>query len=384
MSAPILATYRLPAGGAVDVAAAGAAFATGQSVGTWLPLPGLTPELVARHGARLERVSEPRPINGVGSVDATISFPTENFEPGFPMLWTTLLGNDPSTGITAQLVDLELPAELLAAFGGPRAGIAGWRARYGFEERPLLLNPMKPSIGLTPGETAVIAAAVARGGMDMVKDDEVLADTPFSTVGQRARSISRALDDVAAQTGHRARYVVSITGRAASMARNAEIALEAGADGVMVAALGIGLDALQTLAEQLDGRLPIIAHTAGIDVWSGRDGLGLAPELLVRLCRLAGADAVLIGSPWARRATPLELWQAMAERLREPWPGIKAAFPVVGGGVVAAQLPDIVAHLGRDLIITAGGSVNGHPGGAEAGARELREALDDTLSAPAQ
>ena len=129
MSTPILATYRLAAGDMADVAAAGAAFATGQSVGTWLPLPGLTAELVARHGARLERVSEPRPINGTEFVDATISFPTENFEPGFPMLWTTLLGNDPSTGITAQLVDLELPGEIIAAFGGPRVGIAGWRER---------------------------------------------------------------------------------------------------------------------------------------------------------------------------------------------------------------------------------------------------------------
>ena len=383
MSALILATYRLAVGGAVNVADAAASFATGQSVGTWMPLPGLTTELVARHGARLKDVSEPRTIDGVECVDATIAFPSDNFEPGFPMLWTTLLGNDPSTGITAQLVDLELPGELLAAFGGPRVGIDGWRARLGSGERPLLLNPMKPSIGLTPAETATIAAAVARGGMDMVKDDEVLADTSLSTVGQRARAISRALDDVAAQTGHRARYVVSITGRAASMASNAEVAVEAGADGVMVAALGVGLDALQTLAEQLDGRLPIIAHTAGIDVWSGREGLGLAPELLVRLCRLAGSDAVLIGSPWAKRATPIETWQAMADRLRDPWSGVNGAFPVVGGGVVAGQLADIVGHLGRDLIITAGGSVNGHPGGAESGAREMREALDATLSAPA-
>ena len=57
---------------------------------------------------------------------------------------------------------------------------------------------------------------------------------------------------------------------------------------------------------------------------------------------------------------------------------------MVGGGVVAGQLADIVARLGHDVIITAGGSVNGHPGGAEAGARELREALDATLSAPAK
>ena len=127
---------------------------------------------------------------------------------------------------------------------------------------------------------------------------------------------------MAEQTGHRARYVVSITGRAAAMARNAEIAAEAGADGVMVAALAVGLDGFQALVEHVDARLPVIAHSAGIDVWGGTAGLGIAPELVVRLCRMAGADGVLIGSPWARRATPARVWQAMANGLREPRDGL--------------------------------------------------------------
>jgi 2,3-diketo-5-methylthiopentyl-1-phosphate enolase len=242
---------------------------------------------------------------------------------------------------------------------------------------------MKPSIGLTPAKTAEIAAAVARGGIDLVKDDEVLADTQFSPVADRVRAVKRALDDVADETGHRARYLASITGRHASMSRNAELAVDAGADGLMVAALATGLDSFQQLVEQVDGRVPILAHTASIDASSGGEGLGIAPELLVGMCRLAGADGVLIGSPWARRATPVDVWRRMAARLREPWISVDRAFPVVGGGVIAEQLDDIVTHMGRDVIITAGGSVNGHPDGAEAGARELRAALDAALAGAA-
>jgi 2,3-diketo-5-methylthiopentyl-1-phosphate enolase len=404
VSDSILATYRFLAGQGRDVADEAAAFATGQSVGTWLPLPGLTPALVARHGAHVVDVSEAHATNAIPAdlrsarlpatppsstgeetfVDVTIAFPAENVEGGFPMLWTTLLGNDPSTGITAELIDLDLPEPIAAAFGGPRLGIDGWRDRFGFDKRPLLLNPMKPSIGLTPGATAELASAVARGGIDLVKDDEVLSETRFSSVRDRIDAVRVALDAVAERTGHRARYIVSITDRADRMAKHVESAVEGGADGVMVAALAVGLDGLQAVAERLDGRLPVVGHTAGLDVWGGRDGLGLAPDLVVRLCRLAGADAVLIGSPWARRATPSRLWSAMATRLREPWAGLAQAFPVVGGGVVAEELANIVQILGFDLIITAGGSVNGHPDGAEAGARDLRRALDEACSAAAE
>src|SRR5439155_15039276 len=135
-----------------------------------------------------------------------------------------------------------------------------------------------------------------------------------------------------------------------------------------VAAFMIGLDALQEVVEEVDGGLPVIAHTAGLDLFGGGDGLSVAPEILVgRLARLAGADAVLIGSPWARRSTPEPLWTRMADLLRDDWSGLAPAFPVVGGGVVADQLADVVRDLGVDVIVTAGGAINGHPEGAGAG-----------------
>jgi len=374
-----MATYRFDETGGRDVAAEARSFATGQSVGTWVPLPGLTPELMERHGARVRSVT---PVAG-SSVDVEIAFPLLNFRSGgLPMLMTTLLGNDPSTGIAGTLVDLALPAGYAREFPGPRLGIAGWRERLGVRGRPLLLNPMKPCTGLSPEATAAIAAEVAHGGIDLVKDDEVLADASFSHVAERCRAVRLALDKVAAETGHRAHYVVSITDRTRRMRDHLRAAQDGGADGVMVAALMVGLDALQEVVEELDGALPVIAHTAGLDMFGGRDGLTVAPEILVgRLMRLAGADAVLIGSPWARRRTPEPLWQRMADLLRDPWGALTRAFPVVGGGVVAEQLADVVGLLGIDVIVTAGGSINGHPAGAEVGARTMMEALAEAVAA---
>jgi 2,3-diketo-5-methylthiopentyl-1-phosphate enolase len=381
----VVATYRFgpeatePGAGLDEVRRAAEAFAVGQSVGTWIPLPGLTAELMERHGARVVRVAQA----AQAETDVEIAFPLLNFrDGGLPTLMTTILGNDPSTGIAATLVDLALPADYAREFGGPRLGIAGWRARLGVLDRPLVLNPMKPCIGLSPEATAAIAAEVARGGVDLVKDDEVLADTSFSHVAERCRAVSAALDRVAEETGHRTRYVVSITDRAGRMRDHVRAARENGADGVMVAAFMIGLDAVEEVVEELDGALPVIGHTAGLDLFGGRDGLSIAPEVLVgRLTRLAGADAVLIASPWARRSTPAPLWRRMAALLRGEWSGLAPAFPVVGGGVVPEQLGDIVRMLGIDVIVTAGGAINGHPEGAEAGARAMMHALDEAVAA---
>jgi 2,3-diketo-5-methylthiopentyl-1-phosphate enolase len=370
-------------------------FATGQSVGTWVALPHVDRALVREFGAVVVSATEPAPLSALTAADqaalpsldgtaeagwytdVAIGFPTGNFSAGFPMLWTTVLGNDPSTGIAATLVDLQLPPGFAAAFPGPQFGIDGWRDRLKTWKRPLIMNPMKPNLGLPPTGTAEIAAAVARGGVDLVKDDEVLADATHSRVASRVRHVREALDAVARDTGHRAHYVVSVTDRRHLMAKHVRSAVREGADGVMVAVLAVGLDGLQAAVEQVAGAMPVIAHTAGIDVWDGRTGLGLSRDLLVgRLCRLAGADAVLIGSPYARRPTPQAEWVRMADRLRDSWAAINPSFPVVGGGVTVEQLPSITGLLGHDVIITAGGAINGHPNGSEAGARLFRQAVD--------
>jgi 2,3-diketo-5-methylthiopentyl-1-phosphate enolase len=369
----VRATYGFGSADADAARSAAEAFAVGQSVGTWVPLPGLTPELMARHGAHVidVRASD-------GGTEVAIDFPIVNFERGgFAMLLTTVVGNDPSTGISATLVDLELPSAYARTLGGPRLGVAGWRARLGVADRPLLLNPMKPCTGLRPDATAGMAAEVARGGIDLVKDDEVLADTSFSGIAERCRAVAQALDEVADRTGHRTHYLVSITDRPDRMVEHARAAIDAGTDGVMVAGLLTGLDALQMVVEEADGAVPVVAHTAGLEIYGAGDGLDIAPAVLVgRLLRAAGADAVLIGSPWARRPTPLPEWRRFAGWLLDGWSGFAPAFPVVGGGVVTEQLGEIVRILGGDVIITSGGAINGHPAGAEAGAREMMAALE--------
>lgn len=394
----LVATYITELSG--DPQGAAEAFATGQTIGTWVPVPGITAEMRAEHGAR---VVEVRPLaegetvagepagaradepGGFGTAPRPwllrVAFPVVNFGPQFPMLFTTVLGNDPSTSLPVRLVDLELPTAFREAFVGPRHGIDGWRRLTGINDRPLLLNMIKPCTGYPPEVGADFLEAVARGGCDLIKDDELLADPDFSPVAVRARVYRRRLDRVAEETGHRAWYVANVTGRVRSVVERARAAVEAGAGAVMVNALAVGPDVVQELAEADVGG-PILAHTAGIETYTGSDHSGFGRAVLAgRILRLAGADAILTDNPFGRRPPAQAVVRATVDWLRQPWGSLAPALPLVAGGLTVAMLEPIVAAFGVDLMLGVGGAIQGHPDGATAGVRAIRSAIDEATAA---
>ena len=380
--ADIVVTYLagLPAAEATARAAA-ESFALGQSLGTWRPVPGITDAMRAAHGARvvdLRRTADGDAVRGVatdGRWILQVAFPLVNLGGSFAMLLTTAIGNDPSTSIPMRLVDLDVPAGFVAGLPGPRFGTAGWRAITGIADRPLLLNMIKPCTGFPPEVGAGFAAESARGGVDLIKDDELLADPSFSRVAERTRAYVAAIDRVASETGRATRYVAHVTTTPARLAATARTAVEAGAAAVMVTPLTLGLDAMADLATSAG--VPILAHTAAIEMWTGAVDGGIGHGALASLLRLAGADAVLTSTPHAPRPLPDGAYRAGIDALRRPLPGaeVRAALPMMGGGIGPEHVAAIVEAAGIDAIVAAGGSIQGHPAGAAAGGRAMQEAI---------
>jgi len=55
--------------------------------------------------------------------------------------------------------------------------------------------------------------------------------------------------------------------------------------------------------------------------------------------------------------------------------GIRRMLPTPGGGLHAGIVPRLVSDLGTDFAMGVGGAVHGHPMGAAADARAVRQAL---------
>jgi len=371
----VLATYLAFGVTDQDVLKRAGNFASGQTVGTWLPLPGVTRAMIDSYQARVVGCY---PMPGADSSTSLlrIAFPLHNFGGSLAMLLVGLAGNDVSTAIRIRLIDLELVGEAMFAFPGPRQGIAGLRRLTGVMDRPFILNMIKPCLGYSPEVGADLFYETGRGGVDLIKDDEVMANTNLSGVEDRVRAYLQAARRIAEETGRSPVYIVNITDRPARMRENARAALAAGAQAVMVNFVMAGLDSLAELTAEFGESLCFLGHYAGVGIMNAPTQGVSSAVMLGLLPRMAGADAVMIMHPTDRKGPGYLEYLQTVQAHRLPLGRMRQVCTAVGGGITPLNAAAICRDLGPDTILGVGGAIQGHPDGAAAGAKAMLRAVE--------
>ncbi len=382
----IVATYLYRAAPGVDIDRAAQGLADLQSTGTWVPLAREMTDIRERHGGRVIGLWQV-PDHELGdepTLDADdwviqIAFPRHNVGDQLPLLLTTVYGECASSGLV-KLIDLALPEGYTRVFPGPRFSIAGLRDRLGVHDRPLVLVMMKPSLGLSPTESADVFRELALGGADAVKDDELLVSHPWSELTDRVRAHALAARQASEVSGRTTLFFANVTDRPDRMLDNARRAVDAGATGLMVDYLTTGISALSMLADEPGIDVPILAHLAfaGAHYASPQSGVS-SHVVLGKLPRLAGADLVVYPSPYGSLRFARSKHLRLATALRAPMHAIGPALPAPGGGVHPGLVPRLLSDLGIDHAVGAGGAVHGHPMGPASGVRAMRQAIDASV-----
>jgi len=325
-----------------------------------------------------------------GGGRAVIAWPWRNWGPNLPQLMASVLvgeGCETARFTRCRLVAMEWPDELVAALGGgPRCGLDGVRAWLGPEAaaRPLLGGIVKPSLGLGPAEVAATAAALARGGCDFVKDDELLADPDWCPLLERVRRVAAAL----AEVGRPVLYAANVSGPVDALVERSAAAVAAGAGAIMVNAFATGIDAVRAVAAAGLG-VPVLAHRVGAGPIARNPEVGVDGSVLCELTRIAGADLVQIGGFGGKLFDTFEEVARNLAACRRPLGGARVPVPVNGGGVWAGSTPTVLDAAGTDIMLLLGMGAYEHPGGPEAGARSVKQAIDavtagDALEAAAR
>ncbi|QQR73797.1 MAG: ribulose 1,5-bisphosphate carboxylase [Holophagales bacterium] len=311
-------------------------------------------------------------ITGPRRARATLSFPLAAVGDDLPQLLNLLFGNiSMQQGVRIEAVGW--PEELLAGFVGPRFGIAGLRALSGVPARPLLCAALKP-LGLSAQELAALAGRLARGGIDLIKDDHSLVDQPWAPFAERLERCQEAVERANAASGGRTLYLPNLTGNVERLDERAARARAAGCRAALVAPLLVGFDAVRGLAAS--SGLALLGHPSFTGGLLGR-AHGIAPALLWGdLFRLAGCDGTIYPNAGGRFPYSLGECVAVAEHLRRPWGALAPAFPVLGGGMDAAKIRRWRRVYGEDTIFLLGGSLLGQAD-LEAGARTLRAQMEE-------
>ncbi|MEX2104245.1 MAG: 2,3-diketo-5-methylthiopentyl-1-phosphate enolase [Bacilli bacterium] len=358
--------------------------ALGLTIGSWTDLPDLDKKQLEKHKGTvvgIESLHEEDKVNQYLGGKITrgivkISYPSVNFSNDLPAILTTVFGKLSLNG-EVKLVDLDFSTDLVAHFPGPKFGIEGIREQLGVTDRPLLMSIFKGVLGRDSNNLKNQLKEQIRGGVDIVKDDEILFDNPLTPFEQRIRAGVETIDEVFAETRNRSLYAVNLSGRSSLLIEKAKRAVELGASALLFNVFAYGLDTLQSLAEDPDITVPIMAHPAlsGAIIPSQFYGIS-SPLLLGKLLRMVGADFVLFPSPYGSVAMERKQTLAIASELTKELDGMKRAFPVPSAGIHPGLTPKLIEDFGTDCIINAGGGIHGHPSGTAAGGKAFRDAID--------
>lgn len=389
----ILATYLIETPHPLEHAAE--VMAGEQSTGTFIRLPGETDELRARHAARIESVQPlevletpslphskaPKAAGAAGAKynrgKVVLSFPLANMGPSLPNLVATVMGNlfelREFSGL--KLLDLELPPAFATAYRGPQFGVAGTRKLTGVTGRPVIGTIIKPSVGLSPEQTAVLVKGLCDAGLDFIKDDELQANGPHSPLATRVAAVMRVINAHADKTGKKVMYAFNITDEMDEMLRHHDVVQAAGGTCIMLSLNSVGLPAAARVRRH--SALPIHGHRNGWGMFTRSPALGMDYVPYQKLWRLAGIDHLhcngLRNKFWEPDESVIRSAKACATPLYPDKP--YTAMPVLSSAQWAGQAPDTYQRLGTvDLMYVCGGGIFGHPAGAGAGVASIQQA----------
>ncbi|PWK27637.1 ribulose-bisphosphate carboxylase large chain [Arcicella aurantiaca] len=386
----ITATYYIET--PFEVAKAAAVLAGEQSSGTFVAVPNETEELKQRFAARvesiehLETVTEPA-IPGANSKDGKyhraivkVSWSIENFGFNLPVMISTLQGNlyeiTQFTGL--KLMDIDLPESYGNHYSGAKFGIEGCRKLTNVYDRPLIGTIIKPSIGMSPEQTAEIVKTLAEAGIDFVKDDELMGSAANSSFENRLNAVMKVVNDCADKTGKKIMYAFNITGEVDEMQDRYEKIVNAGGTCAMISINSVGLSATKKICD--NGALAIHAHRNGWGMMTRHPLLGIDFKAYQKIWRLAGVDQLHVNGIQNKFWETDDSVVNSIESLKTPFYQHKNILPVVSSGQWGGQAFETYRRTQTtDLLYMAGGGIMAHPMGAASGVTALQQAWKATV-----
>jgi ribulose-bisphosphate carboxylase large chain len=368
-----------------------------QSSGTFLSLPGETEALKERARARVTRID---PLDSVETptlrsafeerrarppeyyrAEVEIAFPVDNVGANIPTLLATIAGNlfelGEVTGL--RLLDIDMPSAYAAQFPGPKFGVEGTRRLAGVYGRPIIGTIIKPSIGLSPAQTAEMVDSMCAAGIDFIKDDELLADPTYAPFDERLAAVMPVLKRHADRLGRMPMYAINISGTIDQMLSRHDAVMRAGGTCLMISVNWVGFAAAQHLRERTE--LPIHGHRNGWGAFTRHPGLGFSFAAYQKLWRLTGIDHLHVNGPKSKFWEPDESVLNSARHCLGDFAGVREIMPVFSSGQWAGQAPTIFGELrSTDLMHLAGGGIIGHPDGIAAGVASMRQGWEAAVA----
>lgn len=366
----ILATYEIISSKTLKDAAWN--IAVGQSVGN----PNVrnqweTEELFKNHSCRIIGNAEELEKQNTGIV--IIAFPIINTDwetDGISHLLCQLMGGHIDIDIIkkCRLVKLEMPQTVTKHFMGPKFGITGIRKLTGQYNKPLFGAIIKPKIGISPDVLLDMVKELVDGGVDFIKEDEIMSNPIICPLEKRVEIISNFL----AKQNKKIVFCHTINCDPHILVDRVSKIHELGGNGVHINVWS-GYGSYNSIRKL---NLPIYLHfqSSGAKVTTDiNHRFSIDWRVICQLATLMGADTIQTGMVGGySNDDPNEILQCI-DILQNG-----NTLPVLSCGLHPGLVEKITNLVGTDYMGNAGGSVHGHPGGTVSGAKAMRQSIDKT------
>jgi ribulose-bisphosphate carboxylase large chain len=309
-------------------------------------------------------------LNGTSGI-VKIAFPIINTDwdtDGISHLLCQLMGGHLDINIIqrCRLVRLHLPDSVTGSFLGPRFGLSGIRKFTNQYNKPLFGSIVKPKIGITPEVLLEMVKQMVDGGVDFIKEDEIMSNPLCAP-------LERRVDIIANYLSKQSRKVVFchtincdphvVMDRINSVYQN-------GGNGVHINVYS-GLGVYNSIRKS---NLPLFLHlqSSGAKIFTDvSHRFSISWPVICKLATLMGVDTIQTGMVGGySNDDPDEILECLYI-LRA---GNTA--PALSCGMHPGLIQKITNLVGFDYLANAGGAVHGHPGGTLSGALAMRQSID--------
>jgi ribulose-bisphosphate carboxylase large chain len=346
--------------------------AIGQSVGN----PSVrneweTDDLFENHSCVI--VEDEKLLLGKTAGRVSIAFPVANTDwktDGISHMLCQLMGGHVDIDIITKcrLVKLELPETVTKHFLGPKFGLSGFRELTGQYNKPLFGSIVKPKIGITPEVLLEMVKQMVDGGVDFIKEDEIM-------VNPVCAPLERRVDIIANYLSKQSRKIVfchTINCDPHVLVNRVKRVHELGGNGVHINVFS-GYGSYNSI-RKLD--LPLFLHfqSSGAKVTTDvNHRFSISWPVICQLATLMGVDTIQTGMVGGySNDDPDEILECL-KILRDG-----NTTPALSCGFHPGLVEKVTELVGVDYLANAGGAVHGHPNGTVSGARAMRQAVDNS------
>lgn len=370
LSKYFVATYFIKTNNGGDLRKAAWELAIGQSVGN----PNVrnaweTDELFEQSSCVV--LHDESELNNSKEGMVKIAFPVINTDwngDGISHLLCQVMGGqmDIDTFRCCRLKKLEFNTEVKKKFLGPKYGISGMRSFTGSKDKPFSGAIVKPKTGMNPETLLEMVKELVEGGVDFIKEDEIMSNPNFCTIEDRVPLISNYLNS----QSRKVVYSVCINGDHDAILDRARFVAENGGNSIHInfwSGLGV-----YNAVRKMD--LPLFIHfqKSGDKVITCADhNFGIDWSVICQLAGMMGVDTIHAGMWGGYMSNDIDDLKNTIAVLHE-----HNVVPALSCGMHPGLVQANRQQFGNDFIANVGGAIHGHPMGTLAGARAMRQAID--------